>query len=242
MASRPEAMNALRSHAWPENLRELFGVLQDACRRAKGSRIEPADLPFYLKHAALPAERHLPLDALLEQVERRLIALALRLAQNNQTRAAELLEIWRPRLQRRMEKFGFKTDRMRGGAMQQTQVLTFGLHGVLAERLRELAQAQRFRLRETSQLPACRNLLQSAAPSVLVLMLGRDLERELALLEQVHACVPTTATIVVGEADHPALAGLVWELGATFRGSFRRRPVEVMITEVIAGLLREKTP
>src|SRR5947209_20349319 len=47
--------------------------------------------------------------------------------------------------------------------MHQTQVLTYGIEGVLAERLRELAQAQRFRLRETSQLPACRNLLQSTA-------------------------------------------------------------------------------
>ena len=103
-----EAMNVLRSHAWPENLRELLDVLRDACRGAKADRLELADLPFYLKQGVLPAERRLPLDALLEQVERRLIALALKLTQNNQTRAAELLEIWRPRLQRRMEKFGFK--------------------------------------------------------------------------------------------------------------------------------------
>jgi DNA-binding protein Fis len=41
-------------------------------------------------------------------LEKRLIALALRLTQDNQTRAAELLEIWRPRLMRRMERFGFK--------------------------------------------------------------------------------------------------------------------------------------
>jgi PAS domain S-box-containing protein len=104
-----EAMNALRSYAWPENLRELNNVLRDACRRTKGEHIELTDLPFYVKQAALPAERRLPLDTLLEQVERRLIALALKLTQNNQTRAAELLEIWRPRLMRRMEKFGLKT-------------------------------------------------------------------------------------------------------------------------------------
>ena len=103
-----EAMNVLRSYAWPANLRELQDVLREACRRAKTERIEPADLPFYLKHASTAPDRRLPLDALLEQVERRLIALALKLAQNNQTRAAELLEIWRPRLMRRMEKFGLK--------------------------------------------------------------------------------------------------------------------------------------
>ena len=108
-AVSPETLNLLRAYAWPGNLSELQEVLREACRRAKGERLEPADLPFHLKQARLPPpERHLPLDALLEQVERRLIELALRLAQNNQTRAAELLEIWRPRLMRRMEKFGLK--------------------------------------------------------------------------------------------------------------------------------------
>src|SRR6266853_3811844 len=100
--------------------------------------------------------------------------------------------------------------------MQQTQILTYGIDGVLAERLRELAQAQRFWLRETSQLSACQNVVQTSQPSVFVLVLGRDLPRELALLEQVHACLPGTPTIAVGESDHPALAGLAWELGATF--------------------------
>src|SRR6185436_5353651 len=103
-----EAMKVLRAHAWPENLRGLQAVLREACRRTKSERIELADLPFAVKHGALPPEKQLPLDALLEQVERRMIVLALKLAKNNQTRAAELLEIWRPRLVRRMEKFGIK--------------------------------------------------------------------------------------------------------------------------------------
>jgi PAS domain S-box-containing protein len=103
-----EALNVLRSYAWPENLRELQTVVQQACRRVKGERIELADLPFHLKHGATTVERTLPLDVLLEQVEQRLITLALKLTQNNQTRAAELLAIWRPRLMRRMEKFGIQ--------------------------------------------------------------------------------------------------------------------------------------
>jgi PAS domain S-box-containing protein len=101
-----EALAILRSHDWPGNLRELQDVVREACGRAKGERIEPADLPFSIRHGQLPPERRLPLDALLEQVERRLIALALKLTQNNQTRAAELLEVWRPRLVRRIEKLG----------------------------------------------------------------------------------------------------------------------------------------
>src|SRR5947207_15740187 len=100
--------------------------------------------------------------------------------------------------------------------MQQMQIQTYGIDGVLAERLGELAQARRFWLRETSQLAACRSLLQSARPTIFVMVLGRDLERELTLLEEIHASLPGTATIVIGEADNPVLAGLAWDLGATF--------------------------
>jgi DNA-binding NtrC family response regulator len=124
--------------------------------------------------------------------------------------------------------------------MQQTQVLTYGIDGVRAERLRELAQAQRIWLRETSQLSACRNLAQTSPPSVFVLGLGGDLERELALLEQVHASLPGTPTIVVGETDNPALAGLAWELGATF-ALFPPTPAE-RLTELVAKLLPGPTP
>jgi hypothetical protein len=124
--------------------------------------------------------------------------------------------------------------------MQQTQVVTHGVDGVLAERLRELAQAKRFRLRETSQQSACANLLQSSPPSVFVLVLGRDLERELGLLEQVHTSLPGTATIVIGEADNPVLAGLAWELGATFV-LFPPTPVE-WIGDLLGRMLPEAGP
>jgi len=100
--------------------------------------------------------------------------------------------------------------------MQQAQVQIYGLDGVIAERLRELALAQRFWLRETSQFAACRNLVQTSPPSVFVFVLGRDVEKELSLLEQVHASLPGTKVIAVGEADNPALAGLAWDLGAAY--------------------------
>jgi DNA-binding NtrC family response regulator len=124
--------------------------------------------------------------------------------------------------------------------MHQTQVLTYGIVGVLAERLRELAQAQRFWLRETSQFSACQNLVQTSPPSVFVLVLGRDLERELSLLEQVHTCAPGTPVLVVGETDNPALAGLAWELGATF-ALFPPTPVD-RIMELVVRLLPGSTP
>jgi DNA-binding NtrC family response regulator len=102
----PEAAQALHAYAWPGNLRELADVLRDAGMRARGERIELADLPFFLRSDPLPAEKPLPLDQLLEQVERRLIERALRQARGNRTQAAEILGIWRPRLIRRLEHLG----------------------------------------------------------------------------------------------------------------------------------------
>jgi DNA-binding NtrC family response regulator len=84
--------------------------LTGACTRAKGERLEVGDLPFFIRTAPTPAERVLALDSLLEQVERRLIVLALRAAGNNKSRAAELLSVWRPRLLRRIEALGIVED------------------------------------------------------------------------------------------------------------------------------------
>jgi DNA-binding NtrC family response regulator len=65
--------------------------------------------PLRLRQAAGSApvpDRPLPLDALLESVERRLIELALRRSKGHRGRAAETLGIWRARLLRRIEALG----------------------------------------------------------------------------------------------------------------------------------------
>ena len=105
----PEATVALRSYPWPGNLRELYEVVRGAAGRAKGERIELADLPFFLRSGPMPAAKKLPLDTLLEQAERRIILMALRQAGGNRSQAADILGIWRPRLLRRLEHFGIDT-------------------------------------------------------------------------------------------------------------------------------------
>ena len=52
--------------------------------------------------------------------------------------------------------------------------------------------------------------------------------------------MPRTVTIAIGEADNPVLAGLAWELGATF-ALFPPLPVE-RITEIIVPILQEGAP
>ena len=84
-----------------------------ARRHARTDRITAADLPASLKllrrleeTPGRRPERPLPLDALLEQAERRLIDMALRRAKGKKYRAAEILAIWRTRLMRRMKALG----------------------------------------------------------------------------------------------------------------------------------------
>ena len=108
-----DAWEVVRDYAWPGNLRELYAVLSSARRRRRTDRIGAADLPaaFKLRRRMEETpgrrpERPLPLDALLEAAERRLIDMALRRARGKKYRAAEILEIWRTRLIRRMKALG----------------------------------------------------------------------------------------------------------------------------------------
>ncbi|MBX9654039.1 sigma 54-interacting transcriptional regulator [bacterium] len=109
----PTALEAIRKYEWPGNLTELETVLRAASKRANRPLISSRDLPRRVLKAE-PSEslagketRILPLDDLLESVERRMIELALRRHKGNKSKAAEELGISRPRLHRRAEQLGF---------------------------------------------------------------------------------------------------------------------------------------
>ncbi len=101
-------------------------------------------------------------------------------------------------------------------AMRYPQLLVYEGDGRLAAQLRPLAEEKRWALREVRQPEACLRLLGRGRPDVLVLKLGRDLERELTFLDRVNWARPATATVVVSDTDHPGLAGLAWDLGAAY--------------------------
>ncbi len=109
----PETLDAFRAYDWPGNLRELGRVIEAARDRASGDLIAVEDLPAsvrgHLASAHLPPPPPppvTPLDEWLTRLERRLIEQALARARQNKSRAAELLEISRPRLYRRIKELG----------------------------------------------------------------------------------------------------------------------------------------
>src|ERR1700722_5236498 len=102
--------------------------------------------------------------------------------------------------------------------MQYPQVLVHERDGRLATLLRAVIEERGLRWpgREPRALAGCRRLLQRGGPAVLVVRGGRDLERELTLLERVAWLRPQTATVFVGDAEHAPLAGVAWDVGASY--------------------------
>lgn len=94
----PEAQALIQRHDWPGNIRELENVIQRAvimCDRSIGVN----DLPETLKYQIdFPDEELLP----LKEMEKKYIRKVLNATDNNQTKAAEILQIDRKTLRGKM--------------------------------------------------------------------------------------------------------------------------------------------
>ena len=99
--------------------------------------------------------------------------------------------------------------------MRHPQVLVYETDNRLARVLQPLCAERRWVLREPRRTEACLEMLREAA-GVLVLRLGKQLERELGLLRDVSWGCPAVKSIVVGDVENDALAGLAWDLGAHY--------------------------
>src|SRR5437763_11953969 len=120
--------------------------------------------------------------------------------------------------------------------MRYAQVLLYENDTLLTTMLEEKARQDKWSLRHPRDFGECKELLRRGGPAVLVLRLGRDLEFELSLLERVASLFPDVGTVVVGETTHAALAGLAWDVGASYV-MLLPQPAE-MLPEVVARLLK----
>ncbi len=88
--------------------------------------------------------------------------------------------------------------------------------GRLAGILRPFAEVHRWQLREEADEAEAMKWLARGRPGVLVLRLGGDIEREVALLARVSWAMPDADVVVVADEGQERLAGLAWDLGAAF--------------------------
>ncbi|MEJ2725872.1 MAG: sigma-54 dependent transcriptional regulator [Deltaproteobacteria bacterium] len=107
----PETWKALYNYPWPGNVRELENVIERAVVLNSDGLIEFQDLPpeFSEKPQDLDIDRFISPDAelqpTLEKIEEKLIRRALKLANNVQAHAAEMLGITKSLIQHKMKKY-----------------------------------------------------------------------------------------------------------------------------------------
>ncbi len=108
----PEALDRLRQHGWPGNIRELQHVIRRALLLRTGPRIEVGDLLLGIERCAenLPAPAEfvpgLTLEQMLRQREREIVESALRRFDNNRERVARELGVARSTLFKRLKDWG----------------------------------------------------------------------------------------------------------------------------------------
>ena len=90
-------------HDWPGNVRELEHCLARAVVVASGGVIRPEHLAI-----AAPREHEKPSIASLDDVEKEHVRRALEATGGHKARAAEMLGVSRPRLNRLLEKYGLE--------------------------------------------------------------------------------------------------------------------------------------
>jgi two-component system NtrC family response regulator len=100
-----DALAALQTYAWPGNVRELENKLRGAVIMAEGHLIHASDLGL---PAPVTGPPQLNLAEVRLQAEREAVIQALALAQNNVSRAAELLGVSRPTLYDLLERCGVR--------------------------------------------------------------------------------------------------------------------------------------
>lgn len=118
-----DAENHLLAYSWPGNVRELKNVIERAMILERTHEVRPESLilrpvgepPSAAETPPAAREKKAPetptVDSsagivTLEAMERDLVARAMRAASDNQTRAAELLDVSRDQLRYRLKKFG----------------------------------------------------------------------------------------------------------------------------------------
>lgn len=99
----PEARDILLRYAYPGNVRELENIMERAVALAEGSTITPRDLPSDLREYSITSYGKWPT---LEIREKDYIEQVLKFTHYNLGRTADLLDLPRTTLWRKMKKYG----------------------------------------------------------------------------------------------------------------------------------------
>ncbi|MFH1242367.1 MAG: sigma-54 dependent transcriptional regulator [Pseudomonadota bacterium] len=107
----PHAMDRLLKYEWPGNVRELMNAIERAVVLSRGEYLDEEDLPMVLKEKdlqgkGLAAEKAMPGDLPLNEVEKATILKTLEASGGNKSEAARRLGITRRTLHKKLKKYG----------------------------------------------------------------------------------------------------------------------------------------
>jgi DNA-binding NtrC family response regulator len=108
-----EVITLLSRYDWPGNVRELESVIERAVLFCQEDMIGPAHLPDHIRGSrANRFKCEIPPYLTLEEIEREAIKQTLERTSNNVKKTAQILNLHRPTLYRKLKKFGIKYDRL----------------------------------------------------------------------------------------------------------------------------------
>ena len=100
----PSARKALFSYSWPGNVRELRNAIEAAVVFCRGKNIDLDDLPPQVKVHSAEASLELTLPITMDEAEKKIIVATLAWCNGNKTKAAEVLDIGRKTLHRKLQE------------------------------------------------------------------------------------------------------------------------------------------
>jgi DNA-binding NtrC family response regulator len=103
------ARAALYAYDWPGNVRELRNCVESSVVMAKGAIVTLDDLPPSVRPASDAGWIRIPVGSTLAEAERLVIRETLSTAKGNKSRTAEILDIGRKTLHRKLAEYGEET-------------------------------------------------------------------------------------------------------------------------------------
>ena len=100
------ARSALYNYEWPGNIRELSNCIESAVVMCRTNLIDLNDLPMNISRSPRNDAIAIPLGSTMEEAEKLIITSTLAWCGGNKTKTADVLNLGRKTVQRKLEEYG----------------------------------------------------------------------------------------------------------------------------------------